>query len=129
MTSLSDPSIIANNDNKRRIIISGHAVAPQGTVLYETKKLITVVLEIDWESGEVLDAETTFMTSLANNFFRQLIVGKNLVEDYHKIKELIQRNMHVDTKRALLKALSVIHERYNMLRINEFSNLKRQYQM
>lgn len=116
-------------DDNRRVIISGHAIAPQGTVLYETKKLITVVLELDWESGTILDAETTFMTALCNDFFNSLIVNKKLPDQFEQIRDQIQRDMHVDSKKALIKALSVVNERFQLLKINEFAQLKKKLHM
>ncbi|HHV65385.1 MAG TPA: DUF3870 domain-containing protein [Peptococcaceae bacterium] len=121
--------ISMNENTKRRVIVSGHAVAPQGTVLYETKKLITVVLEIDWETGIVLDAETTFMTSLSNTFLKEIIVGRKLPEDFDTIKDLIQRDVILDSRKALIKALSVVNSRFQLLKMNEFSHLKKQCQM
>jgi len=108
-------------ESKRKVVISGHAIAPQGTVLFETKKLITVALVIEWETGVVLNAEATFMTRLCNDFFKEIVIGKNFVEDYEQIKYQVQRDLHVDSKKALLKALSVANERYKSLWIKEFT--------
>lgn len=109
------------SEGKRKVVISGHAIAPQGTVLFETKKLITIALVIEWETGIILNAEATFITRLCNDFFKEIVIGKSLVEDYEQIKDQVQRDLHVDTKKALLKALSVANERYKSLWIKEFT--------
>ena len=113
--------MVALIERKREVVISGHAIAPQGTVMFETKKLITVALVIEWETGVVLNAEATFMTRLCNDFFKEIVIGKNFVEDYEQIKYQVQRDLHVDSKKALLKALSVANERYKSLWIKEFT--------
>lgn len=107
------------DEPKRKIIVSGHAIAPKGTVLYERNKLITVVLELDWETGTVLDAETTFMTKLANDFLKKSIIGKSIMTDFDSIRNQINDNINVDSKKSLLKALSIIIERFHQLRRNE----------
>ena len=109
------------SEGKRKVVITGHAIAPQGTVMFETKKLITVALEIEWETGIILNAESTFMTNLCNQFFREIVIGKNFTEDYEQIKEQVVRDIHIDSKKALLKALSVANERYKSLWIKEFT--------
>jgi len=116
-------------NSRRRVVVSGHAIAPQGTVLYETKKMITMVLEIDWETGIILNAETTFMTSLCNNFFKEIVLGKNIPDDIDMIKERVQRDMNVDSKKALLKAFSVVSERFQLAKMNEFAQLKEKCHM
>jgi len=90
------------SEGKRKVVITGHAIAPQGTVMFETKKLITVALEIEWETGIILNAESTFMTNLCNQFFREIVIGKNFTEDYEQIKEQVVRDIHIDSKKALL---------------------------
>jgi len=121
--------IAVSNNSRRTVVVSGHAIAPQGTVLYENNRMITVVLELDWETGIIINAETTFMTAICNNYFKEILLGKNLLDDIDMIKERIQRDINVDSKKALLKALSVVSERFQILRINEFALLKEKCHM
>jgi len=107
---------------RRKVIVSGHAIAPKGTVLYERNKLITVALEIEWETGIVLNAETTFITSVCNEFIKKLIIGKSILTDYDYVRKEIINNFNVDSKKSLLKALSIVLERFQQLQLNERTN-------
>ncbi|WP_083476569.1 DUF3870 domain-containing protein [Moorella stamsii] len=100
---------------RRKVIVTGHAMAPKGTVLYERNKLISVAVEIDWESGEILNVDSTFATSLCNNFLRYLLVGKNILEK-DKIRKEIEDNFLVTSQKSLLKALEMVRERYCLLK-------------
>lgn len=107
---------------RRKVIVSGHAIAPKGTVLYERNKLVTVALEIDWETGIVLNAETTFITSICNDFIKRLIIGKSILTDYDYVRKEINDNFNVDSKKSLIKALSIVLERFQQLQLNDQAN-------
>lgn len=104
---------------RRKIIVTGHAMAPKGTVLYERNKLISIAVEIDWESGEILNVDSTFATALCNDFLRYLLVGKNLLKEEDKIIKEIENNFIVTSQKSLLKALEIAGERYRLLRTKQ----------
>ncbi|MDA8228074.1 MAG: DUF3870 domain-containing protein [Desulfitobacterium hafniense] len=101
---------------RKTLVVTGHAVAPKGTVLHERNKLMTVALELDWESGEILDADTTFITRLCKDYLKNLLQGKKILLDQDNIRNQIETTFHVDSQKALLKALGVATERYRSLR-------------
>ena len=95
------------------VIVSAYAKAPQNTVMYETNKLMGMVLEIHKESHIVLDVEVTVKTELVKNYFKRLIVGTKFNEDLQSLIADIEENYIVPSQHSMIVALKIAHQRYN----------------
>jgi hypothetical protein len=92
-------------------ILAAHAQVPQGTDIYEVHKFITLVIEVDLETGEIVDSMVPMYCQLTNGFIVKILKGKSLDNADEILKEVEER-VHTSTKRALMTAMKEIFNRY-----------------
>lgn len=94
------------------IFVSAYSQAPKGTKLSEHGQIIGVMLEIDRKTHNIIDTECTFITSLAQNYYRRLIIGYNFKTEIDEIIKTIEANFIIPSTHALVVALRIAHQRY-----------------
>ncbi|WIV13979.1 DUF3870 domain-containing protein [Proteiniborus sp. MB09-C3] len=94
------------------VFISAYSQAPKGTKLSENGQTLGVMLEIRRDSHIIVDFECTFITDLAKNYCKKLVVGTNFKEDFEDMLESIEGNMIIPSVNALIVALKIAHQRY-----------------
>ena len=93
-------------------IVTAYAKAPQNTAMYEVYRNIGVVLEIDWETRTVVDAEFTFITNLAQAYFRRLIIGYNMDAGVEMLLQQVDTNYYAPSVNSIGVALKSAFRRY-----------------
>ncbi|WP_422367387.1 DUF3870 domain-containing protein [Pelagibius sp.] len=96
----------------KTILVSGYAQAPKGTGLSEMLTWIGVVLEVDCFTHEIVDADGTFITELARNFFKRRVVGYRLTDGLEGLQNAIELHYNTPSKNALQVALQAAFQRY-----------------
>lgn len=96
----------------KTMVFVGYARVPEGTTARELYQLIGLALEVDMESGRVVDASCTLAVPLAEQFVRRLIVGRELGREFEGIVREIEERYHGPTQRAIVTALKAAHERF-----------------
>ncbi|MGX9132947.1 DUF3870 domain-containing protein [Rummeliibacillus sp. JY-2-4R] len=94
------------------ILVTAYAKAPQGTAMYENYKHAGIVLEIDSETHKIIDAEFTFITNLAQNFFKRLIIGYDFSSNLDKLVERIEMHYFAPSTGSVIVALKSAQKRY-----------------
>ena len=94
------------------VLITAYAKAPQSTSMYENYKYAGMVLEIHKESHIILNAEFTFVTELAQDFFKRMIVGFDFSKDINPLIESITDDFLAPSQQSVIVALKVAHQRY-----------------
>lgn len=97
--------------DKKTVLVTGYAKAPQGTAMQQMYSFIGVILEIDPEQDRVVDAEFTLVTKVARRFFETLIVGIDLNELDGVIREIRARYI-APSREAMVSALQTAAQRY-----------------
>lgn len=95
------------------VLITAYAKAPQNTSMYENNKYMGIVLEIHKDKHIVLDAECTFMTNLAKDYFKRMIVGTDFSQDISPLIKSIEKNYLAPSQHSLIVALKIACQRYN----------------
>lgn len=85
--------------------------------IYEQFKSITVLLEIDTETEEIVDCAFTVLTPLTNRFMRELIVGYSLRMGLDPLLEVLREHVLLNSQRAMIKALQAAYDRYRTHRL------------
>lgn len=98
------------------IFISGHAKLPAGITATELYKIVTIVLEVEPESGTIVAADCTLATALGRDFVSRLFVGKNLTTDVDTIIQSIENRFLGNARKALITATRVIYEKFKNYR-------------
>lgn len=93
-------------------IFSGHAQLPNGSDLYESMKYLSVIMEVDIDTGKILRSTIPLYCPLHSEFVESIMNGKYLDKDLDKIFKEIERTVHTQTRRALITAIQTLHNRY-----------------
>lgn len=94
------------------ILVTAYAKAPQGTSMYEMYKHAGIVLEIDQQSHKIIDAEFTFVTGLAQNFFKRMLVGFDLTADIDDLIARVDEHYYAPSSGSVVVALKSAQKRY-----------------
>ena len=96
----------------KSVLISAYAKTPQNTIMYEWNKSIGIVLEIDKETNTVIDAEAMFITDVAKNFFKRLVIGVDFGGDITELLQAVESHYLTISQTALNVALKSAHQKY-----------------
>lgn len=94
------------------ILVTAYAKAPQGTSMYEIYKHAGIVLEIDQQTHKIVDAEFTFITGLAQDFFKRMIVDFDFTSDVNILIERIEEHYIAPSSGSVIVALKSAQKRY-----------------
>lgn len=107
------------------VLVSGYARLPDAVASHSQFDRIGVVLVVDRDTGEVIGAEPTLLTTLAKDFFRALTEGTNLYQDPAGVLARIERHYHGGTGPALVTAFRKCLERLTTLRSDQAAGAER----
>lgn len=94
------------------VIVTAYAKAPQGTSMYEMYKHAGIVLEIDKKTHVIVDAEFTFITGLAQNYFKRMLIGFNMTTNLEPLIERVEAHYIAPSTSSVSVALKSAQKRY-----------------
>ncbi|MCA1024619.1 MULTISPECIES: DUF3870 domain-containing protein [Cytobacillus] len=92
--------------------LTAYAKAPQNTPMYENNKQIGIMLEINKQSHTIVNVDSTFMTGLAKDYLKRMIIGTDFSIDISDLILDIEMNCIIPSQQALIVALKVAHQKY-----------------
>jgi hypothetical protein len=101
---------------KNEVFVTGYAKLPQGITASELYTVICVGLLVDKETGIIIDAECSLVTSLARKVFKDLVVDHN-IKDMDEIESGFVQHYFGSAKKALISATRTCHEKFNQISI------------
>jgi hypothetical protein len=99
---------------KNEVFVTGYAKLPQGITASELYTVICVGLLVDRNTGIILDAECSLVTSLAKRVFKSLVVDRDL-KDIEMIEQGFIDQYFGSAKKALISAMRTCHEKFNQI--------------
>ncbi len=93
-------------------IFVGHAKPPSNTVSGQMYTILSVVCEVDMETGRIVAAEYTVATELARDYLSRLLVGRDLAADEDAIVAELERCYFSGTQKAIIQAFRDMAKRY-----------------
>lgn len=96
----------------KTVLVTGYSKVPINTIIYEHNKAIGVVLEIEKETGIIIDADIMFVTELARKFFKKEILGLDIVKDGSLIIKIIEEDFLIPSQKAVVSAFRTAQQRY-----------------
>jgi len=96
----------------KTIMVSGYAPAPRGTSFQTLYGSLGVIMVVDLETDIVIDAEFTFVTTLANDFFSEFMQGIDLKIDINELAENIRARCWAPSTEALVACVKIAIKRY-----------------
>ena len=97
-----------------RIFISGYAKLPKGITASELYSVIAVGLLINKHTGEILDAEASLVTDVAQTFFKNHLIGEN-INNIELIEKTFRECYYGSARKAIISALRTCHEKYGQV--------------
>ncbi|MFB5284863.1 DUF3870 domain-containing protein [Peribacillus sp. Hz7] len=94
------------------ILVTAYAKAPHGTSMYEVYKHAGIVLEIDRQTHKIIDAEFTFVTELAQDFFKRMLINFDFTSDINILIGRIEEHYLAPSSGSVIVALKSAQKRY-----------------
>ena len=98
------------------ILLSGYAKLPSNTAAQKMYDQLVVVVNVDFESGIVLEADCTMATDLGKRFVSTLMRGYDLNRGPDDLLESINLRYYGHLKKALLTAIREVCQHYAELK-------------
>lgn len=95
------------------VFISAYAKAPQNTPMYENNKQIGVMLEIQKQNHIIVNADATFITALAKDYLKRIVIGTDFSKDISPLLKAIEKDFLIQSQGALVVALKIAHQKYH----------------
>ncbi len=95
----------------KSILVTGYSKVPTKTSAADVYTVIGVCMEVDVETGEILEVDSTLITDLSKEFLKRLLEGEKL-RNIFGIEEKIRNRYHGSAKKALVAAIKVCYDRY-----------------
>lgn len=94
------------------VLVTGYAPSPHGTAMHSLYNYAGVVLEIDPQTDIIVNAEFTFVTSLARDFITRLIQGYNLNNGLEGLCQKIRDRYWAPSTQSVNACVKVAVQRY-----------------
>lgn len=94
------------------VLVTGYAQAPQGSSMYELYKYAGIVLEVDSRNDVIVNAEFTFVTDLAKDFFRRLLIGYDMNRGSDELIAYIKESYFAPSINSISVAVKAAFRRY-----------------
>jgi Domain of unknown function (DUF3870) len=94
------------------VLVTAYAKAPQGTSMYEIYKHAGIVLEIDKKTHKIVDAEFTFVTGLAQEFFKKMLIDFDFSSNLDELIARVNEHYFAPSIGSVTVALQSAQKRY-----------------
>lgn len=94
------------------VLVTGYAPSPHGTAMHSVYSFVGVVLEIDPHSSTIVNAEFTFVTSLARDFIARIIQGYNFNDGMEGLYQKLRTRYLAPSTEAVIACIKVAMQRY-----------------
>lgn len=84
---------------------------PTGITASEIYKVIGVVLLVNEDTGEIIQADCTLATAVARNHVSSILVGKQIANPDHLVR-IVDTTYQGSAKKAIITAIRIIYDKY-----------------
>lgn len=95
----------------KQILFSGYAKLPTGITASEIYKVIGVVLLVNEDTGEIIQADCTLATAVARNHVSSILVGKQIANPDYLVR-IVDTTYQGSAKKAIITAIRIIYDKY-----------------
>ena len=101
------------------VFFTGYAKLPEGITASEMFGVVGIGLEVDRSTGVVVAADCTLATEVGRRFFRRLVEGRRLGDDFPAIVEEVELRYFGSAQKALVTALRIARDKYKVYRAQQ----------
>lgn len=98
-------------NQSKRILFSGYAKLPTGITASEIYKVIGVILSIDEDTGNIMEADCTLATEVARKHVSSILVGKSITNPDNLVR-IVDMTYQGSAKKAIITAIRIIYDKY-----------------
>ena len=101
-----------SKERENTIFLTGYAKLPTAITAEKLYQVIAIGVEVDPNTGIIIDADCTLATELGRNFFKKVTVGHNLETGDEALIKEFERRYHGSARKAVITALKLVHEKW-----------------
>lgn len=101
-----------NKTNNNKVLFSGYAKLPTGITASEMYKVIGLVVVVNIDTGEILEADCTLATHVASKHVAMAIVGGSLQNGPEPLVNIIDQIYQGSAKKAIITSIRIICDKY-----------------
>lgn len=94
------------------LLIAAYAHLPQDITAYELYRVLGLFLEVDEETGIIMDVEVSVASNIGRRILSECMKGKSLVNEIDLIKKELYRRYHGEARGAVIAALNAARQRF-----------------
>lgn len=100
----------SNMDNT--IFFTGHAKLPSAITAEKLYEVIAIGVEVDPQTGVIIDSDCTLATDVGKKFFKKITIGYSLKNGIEPLTSIIEKRYHGSARKAIITALKLIYEKW-----------------
>ncbi len=99
------------------VLFSGYAKLPTGITASEMYKLIGIIVVVNIDTGEIVEADCTLATELARRHVSTAIVGYNLNRGAEPLQVILDKVYQGSAKKAVTTVVRIIYDKYRSYKL------------
>ncbi|MDN5347077.1 MAG: hypothetical protein PWP65_641 [Clostridia bacterium] len=107
---------MVDKKHENTVFITGYGQIPSNVPSYHLYKVVVVGVEIDLESGLIIDAYCTLATPLARRLICSILRGRKLPEEVPAIIKEIEKRYIAYSQKAVIFAVKELNKRFLSLK-------------
>ncbi|WIW69681.1 MULTISPECIES: DUF3870 domain-containing protein [Anaerosinus] len=98
--------------NQNLVLFSGYAKLPTGITAGELYKTIGLIVIVDVNTSEIIQADCTLATNLASQHVAGALIGCSFKNGPDGMCQMIERIYQGSAKKAIITAIRIIYDKY-----------------
>jgi len=94
------------------VFFTGYAKLPSSITAEKLYQVIAVGIEVDPQTGIVVDCDVTLATEVAKAFFKKLVIGYSLMNGIEGLTDRFESRYHGSAKKAIITSLKIVNEKW-----------------
>lgn len=109
-----------------KILVTGYAKIPGGIAGSDIYSVLGLGLEIELETGKIVEADTNLIIEIAKKYVKNILIGEKITE-LDRLEYKFKTQYHGSARKAIIVALKICYDRYFKAKAN-IKNLKDNYE-
>jgi len=101
---------ILNKDDT--VFITGHAKLPTAITAEKLYEVIAIGVEVDSQTGIIINSDCTLATDVGKNFFKKLTIGYCLLNGIEPLILQFENRYYGSARKAIVTALKLMYDKW-----------------
>ncbi|MDR3563533.1 MAG: DUF3870 domain-containing protein [Negativicutes bacterium] len=110
-------------DVGRHVLFSGYAKLPTGITATELYRVVGLVILVDMETDNILEADCTLATEVARKHVTHTLVGQTLKNGPEPLVRLIDQVYQGSAKKAIITAIRISYDKFRSFKEGAFPTM------